>query len=53
MSEPVTTFNTSHLSDLDINLINVLITQAIQNPESKAAVIRACKFVLERLEADE
>lgn len=42
-------FQTSGLYELDLNLINVLITQANNNEESKEAVIRACNFVIEKL----
>jgi hypothetical protein len=48
MSELVQ-FSTSNLYDLDLSLINVLLTQAKLNAESEESVIRACKFVLDRL----
>lgn len=44
------TFTTSSLNDLDLNLINVLLTQAKHHPDDKSHVIRACKFVLNKLE---
>lgn len=41
-----TIFTTGELYELDLNLINILLTQA---KHDKAAVARACKFVLEKL----
>lgn len=48
-----TTFSTSELYELDLNMINVLLTQAENSDTAKQHIIRACKFVLEKLEHHE
>lgn len=52
-SSKETSFSTSSIYETDLLLINVLLTQANQGKDKAQDVIRACKFVLNKLTKEE
>jgi hypothetical protein len=46
-------FSTSELNELDLQLINVLLTQANQGEDKQNAVLTACEFVVKKLSKGE